>query len=66
MKLSHVIILAASILIGCSAIALSNLVFDRYAYRTPLLHGRLSRVDKMTGAVETYHEERGWVNVRYP
>ena len=65
MKLSHVLVLAASILIGCGAIAGSNLLFNRYAYSPIALDGHLARVDKATGVVEIYIKERGWVDVRY-
>jgi len=65
MKLSHVLVLAASILIGCGAIAVSNLLFNRYAYSPIAVDGHLARIDKSNGAVEIYVKERGWVDVRY-
>jgi hypothetical protein len=65
MKLSHVFVLAASILIGCGAIALSNLPFNRYAYSPVALDGHLARIDKSNGVVEIYVKDRGWVDVRY-
>jgi hypothetical protein len=66
MKLAHVLILAATILAGCGAIATSNLLFSRFEYRTPPINGRLSRVDKATGAVEIYRDDRGWSDARLP
>ncbi|HMF12014.1 MAG TPA: hypothetical protein VKE94_06895 [Gemmataceae bacterium] len=65
MKLSHVLLLSMSILIGCGAIAASNLLFNRYEYSPVAVEGHLSRIDKSSGAVEIYVKDRGWVDVRF-
>jgi hypothetical protein len=61
MKLSHALILAVSILLGCCLIAGSNLLFTRYEYHWPATGGPPSRIDKATGNVQFYYPpDRGW------
>lgn len=63
-KLSHVLVLAASILIGCGLIAVFGAARDRYHYSALAVEGHLGRVDRYTGAVEIYDKGRGWVPYR--
>lgn len=65
MKLSHVIILATSILLGFSALAGVHLNLNRYHYSNLPIDGRIARVDRFYGTVEVYDKDRGWVDVRY-
>jgi hypothetical protein len=65
-KTWHVLVLAGSILIGClggSAIlaaAKSYSPAERYHYSNVSLGTRLTRIDKVTGAVQVYDADRGW------
>jgi hypothetical protein len=60
----HVLLLAASILVGCGAIAAVLGLRDRYHYNAYPVKNTVSRIDKFTGAVEVYDVDRGWVHVR--
>jgi hypothetical protein len=63
MKLLHVLILSASILIGCCVIAFARFGLDRHEYIHTPVEGRLGRVNRFTGAVEIYDKNRGWFDV---
>jgi hypothetical protein len=64
MKLSHALILAASILLGCCLIAGSNLLFNRYEYFWPSNELSPSRIDRVSGTVQFYSPRDGsWRDV---
>lgn len=60
----HVLVLSASILVGCGAIAAVLGLRDRYHYTNFPVENRMSRINKFTGAVELYDRDQGWVYVR--
>jgi hypothetical protein len=65
-KTWHVLVLAGSILVGslggCGIIAaaMSYSPAQRYHYSNVSVGNRLTRVDKVTGAVQVYDADRGW------
>jgi hypothetical protein len=66
MKSWHAWVLAVSILIGCGAITFAHVEINRYQHLSIQVDGRLCRVDRFSGAVETYRAGSGWHNVIYP
>jgi hypothetical protein len=62
--ITHVVILALAILLGCGLIAASNLVLSRYEYSHLAIDGHLARIDRTTGVVEIFSKETGWADVQ--
>ena len=64
MKLTHVVILALAILLGCGLIAASNLLLFRHEYSNVMIDRHLARIDRTTGVVEIFSKETGWADVQ--
>lgn len=61
MKSWHAALIAASIVVGCTVIAIVIGSAERYHYTAFPVENAMSRTDRYTGNVELYDKQRGWV-----